>query len=145
MVASSEALTPVPAIGVAVDRSGGHAVAQAPVQALVVRESALNRYRVRPWESTRICPSLPLCATLTVTGGGLGGGAVDVGGGDAAVAPPPPQAATARAVSGIAAALARKVMGLLRVMSLLRLGRSTVAATSGYRIRQRVVRNRKTS
>jgi hypothetical protein len=66
------------------------------------------------------------------------------GGVDEVAAPPPPQAATARAVSGITAALARKVMGLLRVMSfLLRLGRSTVAATSGYRITRRVVLHRK--
>jgi hypothetical protein len=44
------------------------------------------------------------------------------GGGEAVAAAPPPQAATARALSGITAALARKVMGLLRVMSLLRWG-----------------------
>jgi hypothetical protein len=44
------------------------------------------------------------------------------GGGDAVATPPPPQAATARAVSGITTALARKVMGLVRVMSLLRIG-----------------------
>jgi hypothetical protein len=38
--------------------------------------------------------------------------------GDAvAAAPRPPQAATARAVSGITAALARRVIGLLHVMS----------------------------
>jgi hypothetical protein len=67
------------------------------------------------------------------------------GGGDAVAALLPPQAATARAASGITAALARKVMGLLRVMSLLRLGRSTVAATGGYRITHRVVRDRNCS
>jgi anti-sigma B factor antagonist len=37
----------------------------------------------------------------------------------AARLPPPPQPATAKAVSGTTAAVARKVMGLLRVMSLL--------------------------
>jgi hypothetical protein len=42
------------------------------------------------------------------------------GGADAVAAPPQP--ATARAASGITAAVARKVMGLLRVMSLLRWG-----------------------
>jgi hypothetical protein len=42
------------------------------------------------------------------------------GAGAAVALPPPPQAATARALSGITAALARKVIGLLRVMSLLR-------------------------
>jgi hypothetical protein len=67
------------------------------------------------------------------------------GGGDAVATPPLPHAATARAASGITAALARNVMGLLRVMSLLRKGASTVAATSGYRITQRVVLHRKNS
>jgi hypothetical protein len=79
----------------------------------------LNRYRVRPVESTRIDPRL-LFATPTVAEA-----PVEVFAGDpvaAVAAPPPPQPATARAVSGIAAALARKVRGLLRIMSLLRLG-----------------------
>jgi hypothetical protein len=38
----------------------------------------------------------------------------------ALAAPPPPQAATASAATGMTTALARKVIGLLRVMSLLR-------------------------
>jgi hypothetical protein len=69
-------------------------------------------------------------------------------GGDAAVAAPPlpPQAAMARAVSGITAALARKVIGLLRVMTApFSWGALTVAAIRGYRIRHRVVRNRESS
>ena len=78
-------------------------------------------------ESTRIDPRL-LLATRTVTV--LAGVVVvvvvvvDFAGGAAAVAalPPPPQAATVRATSGITAALARNLIGLLRVMSLLRLG-----------------------
>jgi hypothetical protein len=86
-------------------------------------------------ESTRIDPRL-LFAPPTVAEA-----PVAVFGVAAVAAPPPPHAATARATSGIAAALARKVMGLLRVMSLLRLGRSTVAPTSGARITQRVVRH----
>jgi hypothetical protein len=96
------------------------------VHALLVLESALNRYRVRPVELTRIDPRL-LLATRTAVGL-AGAGAVVVvdddvvGGGEAVAAAPPPQAATARALSGITAALTRKVMGLLRVMSLLRLG-----------------------
>ena len=45
--------------------SGGHAVAHAPEHALLVRESALNRYRVPPAESTRIRPRW-LFATRTV-------------------------------------------------------------------------------
>jgi hypothetical protein len=82
----------------------------------------LNRYRVWPVASTRIGPKR-LFATRTVAV--LVGGVVvfdAAGGGDAVAAPPPPQAATAKAASGNTAALSRKVMGLLRVMSLLRSG-----------------------
>jgi hypothetical protein len=82
----------------------------------------LKRYSVRPWESTRIRPKR-LFATLTVV---VWAGVVVVfdgaGAGEAVAAPPPPHAATVRATRGITAALARKVMGLLRVMSLLRSG-----------------------
>jgi hypothetical protein len=108
-------------------------------------ESALNRYSVRPVASTRVRPKR-LLASLTVAVW-VGGVVVvfDGGGGEEAVAAPPPQAATARAASGITAALPRKVMGLLRVISLLWLGRSTVAATRGDRITQRVVRDREIS
>ena len=102
--------------GVALVRSGGHAIAHAPVHVLLVPESALNRYSVRPAESTRIRPKR-VFATRTDA---VRVGAVvvfDATGGEAAVAaPPPPHAATARAASGITAAPARKVIGLLRVM-----------------------------
>jgi hypothetical protein len=110
------------------------------VHALLVPESALNRYRVRPVELTRIDPRL-LFATPTVAEAPLEVFCV------AAVAalPPPPHAAMARAASGITAALARKVMGLLRVMSLLRMGRSTFARHGGARITRRVVRDRTNS
>jgi hypothetical protein len=68
---------------------------------------------VRPCESTRILPR-PLFASPTVAGRPFAvfGGAV------AAVASllPPPQLASARAMRGITAAVARKVMDLLRVM-----------------------------
>jgi hypothetical protein len=145
IVPSLEAVSPVPAVGVPVVRRGGQAEAHAPVQALLVLESALNRYRVRPVESTRIDPRL-LFATRTVA---VCVGVVVVfgaaGGGDAVAAAPPPQAATDRAASGITAALERKVMSLLRVTSLLRLGALTVAATSGHRITQHVVRDRSRS
>jgi hypothetical protein len=108
---------------VALVRSGRHATAHAPEHALLAPESPLNRYSVRPVESTRIRPKR-LFATRTVAAGVDAGVVFDAaGGGDAVGAPPPPQAATVRATSGITAALARKVMGLLRVMSLLRLGR----------------------
>jgi hypothetical protein len=76
----------------------------------------LNRYRVWPLALTRIDPRL-LFATPTVADLPL-----EVFGVAAVAAPPPPQAATARATSGITAALARKVMGLLRVMVTLSLG-----------------------
>src|ERR1700751_4730433 len=125
IVPSLEAVSPVPAVGVTLASRGGHAVAHAPVHALMVPESALNRYRVRPLALTRIDPRL-LLATRTlavfvgvvvvVVADGVGGGAA------VAAAPPPPHAATARATSGITAAPARKVTGLLRVMSLLRIG-----------------------
>jgi hypothetical protein len=94
----------------------------------------LNRYTVRPLELTRIDPRL-LFETPTVAEPPLEAF------GDAAVAaPPPPQAATDRAMSGITAAVARKLRGLLRVMWFLRLGISTVAASGGVRITHRVVR-----
>ena len=121
-------------------RSGGHAAAHAPEHALLVLESALNRYRVRPCALTRIRPrwlfASPTVAVLPL---------VVLGGVAAVAAPPPPHAATASALSGITAALARKVMGLLRVMSLLGLGVTTLAAIRIDRITQHVVRHPKTS
>jgi hypothetical protein len=93
------------------------------VHALLVAESALNRYSVRPVASARIRPK-PLFATRTVrvlAVAVLAGVVVGGGGDDAVAAVPLPQEATARPASGITAALARKVMGLLRVMSLLQL------------------------
>ena len=97
MVPTRAAFAPPATAGVAPVRSGGHATAHAPVHALVGPESALNRYSVRPAESTRIRPRL-LFATRTA---GVWAGVVVVfdgaGGGAAVAAPPPPQAATARA------------------------------------------------
>jgi hypothetical protein len=83
------------------------------VHALRVPASALNRYRVRPFEPTRIEPSLlferPTIAEAPVEVFGV-----------AAVAPlpPPPHAATVKATSGIATAPARKVVGLLAARGL---------------------------
>ena len=65
-VLAREAFAPFPIFGVALV-SGGHAAAQASVHALVVPESAWNRYRVRPFELTRIFPRL-VFATRTVAG-----------------------------------------------------------------------------
>jgi hypothetical protein len=53
----------------------------------------------------------------------------------AVAAPPPPHAATASAAIGITTALARKAMGLLRVMSLLRLG--SIDSRSNQRLSNR--------
>src|SRR5947209_5261929 len=100
MVPILVALRPLPAVGLPFATSGGHAVAHAPEHALLVAESALNRYSVRPCESTRIEPRL-LLATWTVAV--LAGVVVAfdfAGGGDAVAAPPPPQAATESAISG---------------------------------------------
>src|SRR3954464_4043570 len=109
VVPSNEAFTPLPATGLPLVRSGGQAVAQAPVHALVVPESFLNRYRVRPCESTRILPR-PLFATSTVAEP-WGAGAPEK-----FEVLLPPQPATASATSGSAAAAERSLMGLMRVM-----------------------------
>src|ERR1700753_3163492 len=122
MVPSLDALSPAPAVVLPLAKSGGHAVAHAPVHALLVAESALNRYSVRPCESTRIDPRLLLATRTAVVGVGVGVVFAFAGAVAAVAAPPPPQAATAKAVSGITAALTMKVMGLRRVMLLLRLG-----------------------
>jgi hypothetical protein len=65
VVASSERFTPPPAFGFPVVSSGGQAVAQAPLQVLLLPVSACHRYSVLPWESTRTDPRLVL-ATSTV-------------------------------------------------------------------------------
>src|SRR6185295_8406394 len=93
---------PRPATGLPVTRSGGQAVAHAPVHALLVPWSAWNRYSVRPWESTRIFPRPPLLATPTLAECPA---AVVAGCDDAVALPPPPQPATANATSGTAAAV----------------------------------------
>src|SRR4051812_43549741 len=92
---------PRPATVLPVARSGGHWVTHAPVQALLVPWSAWNSYSVRPWESTRIFPRLPLVATPTVAGcpAAVVAGCVEA----VAPPPPPPQPATANATSGTAA------------------------------------------
>jgi hypothetical protein len=72
---------------------------------LVVPESWVNRYSVRPCELTRTVPSRVL-AVPTLVGGVEALGVVD------AVAPPPPQAATASGASANPAALARIAIGL---------------------------------
>jgi hypothetical protein len=65
IVASLEAVSPAPAVGLPVVRKGGHLVTHAPVHALCMPTSAVNRYRVRPFELTRIEPRL-LLETSTV-------------------------------------------------------------------------------
>jgi hypothetical protein len=141
IVPSSVAVSPVPAVGLPLASSGGHAVAHAPEQALFIAESALNRYRARPVELTRIDPRL-LLATPTVADTPL----EVVGVAPVATPPLPPQAATARATSGITAALARKVMGLFaRYVAPLVAERRPSQRSAGVRITHRVVRSPKTS
>ena len=55
------------------------------------------------------------------------------------MAAPPPQAATARALIDIGAALAREVMGPLRLMLLFRLG--SIHSRSGERLKHHVMRS----
>jgi hypothetical protein len=62
IVPSSEALTPLPALGVPLILSCGHAAAHAPLQADWFGWSFPNRYSVRPLPLTRIVPSLVLVA-----------------------------------------------------------------------------------
>jgi hypothetical protein len=128
VVDTSELFAPLPTVGRLAVRKGGQATVQAPAHALFVPTSALNRYRVRPWESTRIFPRL-LFATPTVAARPL-----DVfGGDDDAVAPPPPHAARASAPGNTSAIEVRKVMRLLAVMLAPVVEVSAiVAATSDY-------------
>src|SRR5436190_19054025 len=88
-------------------RSGGHKLAHAPAQELIAPASFSNRYRVRPLESTSTEPT-PVLATLTVA---FGSAALLL------LVPLPPQAARASADSDIAAAPAREVRNLVRVMA----------------------------
>jgi hypothetical protein len=110
VVDTSELFAPLPTVGLRAVRKGGQATAQAPAHAVFVPTSALNRYRVRPWESTRIFPRL-LFATPTVAACPL-----DVVTGDDDAAAPPPHAATASAPGNTSATEVRKVMRLLAVM-----------------------------
>jgi hypothetical protein len=119
---------PVPEVGLPVASSGGHAAAQAPLQALFVPTSALNKYKVRPCALTRICPRL-LFETPTAAEAPLG-----VLGAAAVAAPPPPHAAMDSAATGTTAALSRKVTGLRCVISLLRVGGLTLAPIEADRI-----------
>jgi hypothetical protein len=121
-------------------KSGGQAAAQAPLQVLFAPVSACHRYRVLSRESTRIDPR-PLFATPTVADAALELFAVgvEVEAGRDAVAAPPPQAATARALSGISATLAREAMSLLRLMLLLRSG--SIDSRSGERSSHRATRS----
>jgi hypothetical protein len=80
VVPSRDGFRPVPAVGLSEARTGGHALAQAPEQLLVVPVSAWNRYSVRPDASTMIWPRPLALATSTVAPRPLAeaGGAVEV-------------------------------------------------------------------
>jgi hypothetical protein len=105
-----EAVRPLPAVSLPVASKGGHLATHAPEQALCMPTSALNRYRVRPFELTRIDPRL-LFETPTIAEAPLDVFSV------AAVAalPLPPHAETVTATSGIATAPPKKAMHLLIV------------------------------
>src|SRR5512132_268729 len=67
MVPSSETVTSLPALGVALLWSTGQAATQAPAQADWFGWSFSNRYSVRPLPSTRIIPRLVLVAETIAT------------------------------------------------------------------------------
>jgi hypothetical protein len=118
VVATNAAFAPLPAVGVPVAWTGGQAAAHAPVQALVVPESAPNMYTVRPCESTKMFPR-PLLPTATV--GGAGGavvrGAVDRGAVAALVLLEPHPASATSATSRMAAAPTTSVEVDLRLIT----------------------------
>jgi hypothetical protein len=95
-------------MGLRVARSGGHALAQAPVQALELPESFWNRYSVWPRELTRIFPrppfEIPIVAGLP---------SLVIGGAAESFEPPQPTSASMET----AAVPARIAMSLLAVMS----------------------------
>jgi len=101
VVPSIDAVAPPAAVGLPVARTGGHEAAQAPVQVLLLEVSFLNRYTVRPCESTRMLPTLlpetPMVAAWPLASLGT------LGDDDALSLLLPPQPATARAAIGIAA------------------------------------------
>jgi hypothetical protein len=107
VVATKAAFAAFPAVGVPVAGTGDQAAAHAPVQALVVPESAPNMYTVRPCESTKMFPR-PVLPTSTVggAGGAVARGAVDRGAVDAFVWLEPHPAS---AMSRMTAALAKRV------------------------------------
>src|SRR3954447_27045729 len=113
VVPSREASAPPPAVGLPLARSGGHAAAHSPEQALFVPESFPNRYRLWPSESTRIVPS-PVLATLTVAE--LRPAAFAVGVDVPPLLPLLPQPAATSAKSAAIPAAERSPRGLLRVM-----------------------------
>jgi hypothetical protein len=71
IVPSSEACTPLPALGVPLVGSTGQAATQAPLHADRLGWSFSNRYRVRPPPSTRIVPSELLAVATVATPDGV--------------------------------------------------------------------------
>jgi hypothetical protein len=122
VVPRSELLTPLPAVGLPVVTSGGHAEAHAPVQVLLAPVSARQRYSVLPWASISMGPKL-LVARSTVPADAL----VEDGADDAgwALAPvvvcwlelPPPHAVMTIAVRASAITAASGARRLLRIVT----------------------------
>src|SRR3954447_12271188 len=122
VVARSELVTPLPAVGLPVVTSGGHAEAHAPVHVLLAPVSACHRYRVRPWESIRMGPKLPLARSTVPDDALVEDGADDAGGPLAPVVVcllelPLPHAATAIALKASAVAAASGARRLLRIVT----------------------------
>src|SRR3954454_16446873 len=110
MVATLEALTPVPTVGVPEARTGGQLVAQAPKHVLLGPESFLNRYTVRPCESTRMFPRLTLATSTVAAAAPVVAGDFDK------VVDEPPQAASATAASAAAPTTMGTAIRLVRVI-----------------------------
>jgi hypothetical protein len=123
VVPRSELLTPLPAVGVPVVSSGGHAEAHAPVQVLLAPVSACHRYRVLPWESIRMGPKLLLARSTVPDDALVEDGADDAPGTLAPVVVcllelPLPHAAIAIALKATAVAAASGERRLVRIVTL---------------------------
>src|SRR4051794_18912676 len=110
MVPTLEALTPVPTVGFPEARSGGQLVAQAPKHVLLGPESFLNRYTMRPRESTRRFPRLPLATSTVAVASPEVPGDLDE------VVDAPPHAASATAASAATATTTGPMIRLVRVI-----------------------------
>src|SRR3954465_5170200 len=110
MVPTLEALTPLPTVGFPEARSGGQVGAQAPKHLLLGPESFLNRYTVRPCESTRMFPRLPFAMSTVAVA------SPEVPEDFDEVLDAPPHAASATAASAAAPTTTGRMIRLVRVI-----------------------------